>query len=651
MLEKEKIEALLNKKYLDWSNFILHDIIPEDMDPIIIESWKNCKKMGVNPESVKMEVVNRSMWEKKMRDNWELIQVARPIMEKFYNTLSDDQDIFLLYDKDGCVLDYLVPEDYVYRHTLNSPIKGLKFSEQRVGTNSVELCLKHDRPIQVTGPEHYNSNYMQETCYTVPLHDSKGKIMGCINLMGKVELTNPYLLKVMSMTAVAIETQFSLTRATNLVNRAIDVMSEAVLVLDEELQVIRFNKKLIELFQIKDENNLYGIKCEDLFQDETIKRKVLNKHLTCDIFELQIKLLGISRECNVSISPIMSYNRLIGVIALLRPIKDLARLTNKMSGHHSSYTFNDIVTQNETLKETIEIAKKIADTDCSVFIQSESGTGKELFAQAIHHHSKRQSQPLVIVNCAALPVNLVESELFGYEKGAFSGAHENGRPGKFELANGGTIFLDEIGELPLEIQPKLLRVLDSHKVTRLGSSREIDLDVRIIAATNRNLAEEVKKNNFREDLYYRINVIKLNIIPLRKRTDDIPLLAQLFLDRLISREQGNYKVMTSEFLEYMQSYSWPGNVRELQNVISKVYYMSTSDTIDSSLFRAIYPLEEPKVESKEDLSLFTPIQLEERKLIKEALLKYPKDIKSAYESLGMSRATFYRKLTKYDLKH
>lgn len=646
MANRENIQALLDRKYSQWSNFILHNKIPENMDPIIIESWKACKKMGVNPENLKMELVDRKLWERKVEDNFELIQVARPIMKKFYATLSDNQDIFALLDKDGCILDYLVPEDYVHWHEIGQPIKGLIFSNQQTGTNSVELCLKHDKAIQLTGAEHYNRNYIKSTCYSAPLHDNKGKVMGCISLTGKAELTNPYLLKVVTMAAIAIEAQFELARASNLANRSIDVMSEAALVLDDKFQIVKFNKKLIELFQIRNETSLYGLNFEDVFQDETVKRKVLRKHLNCDIFELQVKLQGISRNCSVSISPIISYNRLIGVIALLRPIKELARLANKMSGNRSFYTFEDIVTQNKALKHTIEMAKKVADTDCAVLIQSESGTGKELFAHAIHQYSKRSKQPIVVVNCAALPNNLVESELFGYEKGAFSGANETGQPGKFELANGGTIFLDEIGELPLEIQPKLLRVLDSGKVMRLGSSHEIELDVRIITATNRDLQEEVRINNFREDLYYRINVIELNLIPLRRRPEDIEILARLFLDRLLARDPQDHKVMTPEFIACMKAYNWPGNVRELQNVMSKVYYMSSSEVIDKDLFEYIYPLE--KCEEELDLA---PMDRHEKQLIKEALSRNPDDIKAVYKELGMSRATFYRRLTKYNLKY
>lgn len=396
--------------------------------------------MGINHESINVEIVDRRSWEKKLETNTELINVAKPIMQSFYPTMSDHQDLLCLYDKDGCILDFVVPKDYVPRHEAQQSQKGLNFLEHIYGTNSVELCLKHNKPIQVTGAEHYNLNYIGTTCYTAPIHDDNGKIMGCISLIGKAEDTSPHLIMAITMTAMAIETQFALTRAGDLVNRSMDVMSEAALILDKDFKIIRLNKRVIQLFQIKNESHLYGLPFEDWLNDEDVKNKVLKRHETGDIFELKIKLQDSVRNCNLRITPIVRYNRLIGTIILLTPIKELTMLANKMSGNHSFYTFKDIVTQNDQLKYTIEMAKKIADTDCTVLIQSESGTGKELFAHAIHNYSKRRNKPMVVVNCATLPRNLVESELFGYEKGAFSGANENGRPGKFELADGRTIF-------------------------------------------------------------------------------------------------------------------------------------------------------------------------------------------------------------------
>ncbi len=205
-----------------------------------------------------------------------------------------------------------------------------------------------------------------------------------------------------------------------------------------------------------------------------------------------------------------------------------------------------------------------------------------MFAHSIHNFSSRRKGPFIAINCAALPKDLVESELFGYEKSAFTGASKDGNPGKFELANKGTIFLDEIGELPLEIQSKLLRVLDNHTITRIGGNYERKLDVRVIAATNRNLNEEINKNNFRGDLYYRLNVFNVRLIPLRERPEDIELCADYFLQRLNDKNPGINKSFDKDFINSIVNYNWPGNVRELENVIQRAYYLSKDEIIKYS---------------------------------------------------------------------
>lgn len=239
--------------------------------------------------------------------------------------------------------------------------------------------------------------------------------------------------------------------------------------------------------------------------------------------------------------PVKLQDSIIGAIISIRDTRHIHKLVNNVVGYKASYTFDDIITKNQKMKSIIELAKKASESDCSILIDGNSGTGKELFAQAIHNHSNRCHGPFVAVNCAAIPRELVESELFGYEKGAFTGASKGGYPGKFELADGGTIFLDEIGELPLDIQSKLLRVLDNLKIMRVGGTHEKKIDIRVLAATNRNLSEEVSNKNFRGDLYYRLNVINVHLIPLKDRVEDVEALTNCFVDKLNIKNPGNFK--------------------------------------------------------------------------------------------------------------
>src|SRR5262245_30613226 len=237
-----------------------------------------------------------------------------------------------------------------------------------------------------------------------------------------------------------------------------------------------------------------------------------------------------------------------------------------------------IVGESDALRYVMSRVEQVATTDATVLLAGETGTGKELFARAIHNRSQRRDRPFVVVNCAALPATLIESELFGRERGAFTGAHAT-QIGRFELANRGTIFLDEVGELPIELQPRLLRVLQEGQLERLGSPHTIDIDVRVIAATNRDLTEEVREGRFRRDLYYRLNVFPVTLPALRERREDIPHLVRHFVDRLVSPLRRRIDVIPHEVMRALEAYDWPGNVRELENVLQRAIILSTGSTL------------------------------------------------------------------------
>jgi PAS domain S-box-containing protein len=244
-----------------------------------------------------------------------------------------------------------------------------------------------------------------------------------------------------------------------------------------------------------------------------------------------------------------------------------------------SNNFEEIISKSKKFKKVLLQVEQVASTDATVLIMGESGTGKELIARAVHNLSDRKNRPLVKVNCAALPANLIESELFGHERGAFTGALTK-RVGRFELADGGTIFLDEIGEIPIELQSKLLRVLQEGEFERLGSSQTFSVDVRVVAATNRSLTEEIEKGTFREDLYYRLNVFPINIPPLRERQEDIPLLVNHFLLKFESRFGKKGTIITKKVMDDLMNYQWTGNLRELENVIERAIIISKGSMLN-----------------------------------------------------------------------
>jgi transcriptional regulator with PAS, ATPase and Fis domain len=319
-------------------------------------------------------------------------------------------------------------------------------------------------------------------------------------------------------------------------------------------------------------------------------------------------------------------------------------------GTNVKFRFVDIIGESNAIRQSIEKAKSVATGPSTVLILGESGTGKELFAQAIHGASDYKTGPFVSINCGAIPRDLIQSELFGYTDGAFTGAKRGGRAGKFETANEGTLFLDEIGDMPLEMQINLLRVLEEKAIVPVGGKNVMPINVRIIAATNRSLFEEVSKGHFREDLYYRLNVISIALPPLRAREGDIGLLANYFVER-ISRELGKVtNKIDPDVLRRFESYHWPGNVRELANAVEHAVNVSSTEELlveHLPIFFRKIGFEEPQPRSGEDRIM--SLSALEKDAIKKAVRFYNGNITKTSKALGIGRNTLYEKMKKYGI--
>ncbi|MCL6609956.1 MAG: sigma 54-interacting transcriptional regulator [Peptococcaceae bacterium] len=350
------------------------------------------------------------------------------------------------------------------------------------------------------------------------------------------------------------------------------------------------------------------------------------------------------------IGGVVVFQHLTDVIKLMDELRQSASLIENLSEKlgqvtTSKYTFSDILGNGQELKKCIQVAERAARSNSTVLLLGESGTGKELFAHAIHHASPRREKPFIKVNCAAIPESLLESEFFGYTKGAFTGAIKS-KIGKFELANGGTIFLDEIGDMSLNLQGKLLRVLQEMEFERVGGNQTIKVDVRVIAATNRNLRELIRQGRFREDLYYRLNVVEITLPPVRYHKEDLPLLCNSLIVKLNRKLGKKVKGLSRDAEEALFSYDWPGNVRELENVIERVMVTVDDEVITKK--NLIQHVSQFKNTSERDLDLI-PIDQMEQILIKKALLKFGNTVegkRKAAQALNISLATLYNKIKK-----
>jgi DNA-binding NtrC family response regulator len=318
------------------------------------------------------------------------------------------------------------------------------------------------------------------------------------------------------------------------------------------------------------------------------------------------------------------------------------------------YQFENFIGDSKPIQKVFELIEKVADTDSTVLITGESGTGKELIAKAIHYNSYRRDNPMVVINCGAIPEELLESELFGHEKGAFTGAHKM-RVGRFELANGGTIFLDEIGDMSPNLQVKLLRVLQEQKFERVGGMRTLEIDVRIIAATNKNLINAVNRGSFRQDLYYRLNVIPIRVQPLRHRKSDIPLLIDFFFKRIDPRKRNGIHGFSTEAEDALVAYDWPGNVRELENMVERMSILANGDEIELEDVPDSIKGKGAKIESievtipKDGIVFDQAVEEYEKKLILEALNETNWVKTKAAKLLNINRTTLIEKMKKKKL--
>ncbi len=440
----------------------------------------------------------------------------------------------------------------------------------------------------------------------------------------------------------------------------IDHSQDGVVCVDKEGYINIFNKpaeKLLKIYQ----KEAIGKKVNRLFPELELEDTIFNGVEETNIVK---KIKG--TKMIVSKIPIIVNDEIVDSVAMLRNIDDIQKMEEKIrqdiavTGHYAKYTFDDIINYSKKSKESIRIGKEYARVDSTILIEGETGTGKEVMAQSIHNFSDRSERPFVAVNCAALPENLLESELFGYAPGAFTGADRKGKRGLFEVAHEGTIFLDEISQMDPLLQGRLLRAIQEKKIMRVGDNKLIPVDVRIIAATNEDLYNMVKKGNFREDLYYRLNVLKIHLVPLRKRKEDILYFLDYFM-KFYGEQLGKKDIkLSNDAKEYLYKYDWPGNVREIKNFVERLIVITKKDIIEYKDIKNQISLDEKGInhlENEEEIpnnyqqDNFN-LNLDDMEIIniKLALKNCNGNIKKASKELGISRTTLWRRMKKHNIE-
>ncbi|WP_169717581.1 sigma-54-dependent Fis family transcriptional regulator [Sporomusa silvacetica] len=654
---KREAERRIHHNHLDpiqtWTRLVEEKVIDTDsIQQEIASSWGRCISIGLDPLSpIKPAdqpiVDSRQLLEQN--ENGKLLDIARPQMKQLYCSIKHNGHfIIILNVLEGVALEVFGDQKML---TVGERLGVTAFgscSEKYLGTTSASVCTTEGRPFRVMTAEHFAQDMQEWCCSGAPIFDECGKLVAVLNVSNiNYKVHYPHIVDLTTATARAIEAEIKFRKFHHMyyktyhyLTSVLESIPEHLLLIDNKGKIEHLNSRAASILGKSQQDCVGKSVFDDFASTYTDRCLERNAELTWQTGK------GTTVEFTSLVKTLASHNEDNGYVGMIKQLGSV-----KSAGTKASYTFSDIKYCSSLMEKVITQAKKAAVSELGILICGESGTGKELFAQSIHNHSHRSEGPFIAINCAALPKDLIQSELFGFEEGMFTGAKRGGNPGKFELAQGGTILLDEIGDMPLELQANLLRVVQEKAVMRIGGRKQIPLDVRIISATNKNIYSEVRDGRFRADLYYRLSVMTINIPALHDRKQDIEKLFSYFIEkhRATMDVCGNIQI-TPDALKVLEDYDWPGNVRELEHVtmvvLNNIQTNCATITIEdlpeflvsSSRESWIQPQEttiKGKVKTLDDA---------EKSTIMAAMDKCEGNITKTAITLGITRATLYRKL-------
>lgn len=680
-----------------WKQFVLHGVMQEDiLPPAVMLSWRRCAALGLDPYSERGAEDDSQMAHVVSGISYELLSLVRPAIEDLHQFIEGSASVVVFADVGARVVDLFGDRQLQKEFEHLGLAIGASWREEQQGSNALALALQESFPMQLDGAMHYRAAL--HTLYTAaaPMYDLMGHAVGVLAVVGKHENCHPHTLGMVAAAAQAMSNQLQmqvwLSNANNLLFELkviLQTLPEGILLLRRDGVISQMNAPAGTMLGLAPAK-VTGRRLRDVLPLPTLLLQALATQQPLTDEEIVFDTMHGRVTCLCSLKPISSYRPETGLehlvgssgimlsepvapdgfVMILRSIERVQKLVNRITGARARLTFANVIGESPALKEALRLAQLAAKSNSTVLLQGETGTGKDIFAQSIHNASTRAEGPFVAINCAAIPRELINTELFGYEGGSFTGADRQGRSGKFEQAHGGTLFLDEIGDMPLELQATLLRAIETRTIVRIGGQRVIPADVRIIVATHKDLREEVRRGTFRSDLFYRLNVLSIHIPALHERIDDLPLLVQYFLRRQ-SRTLGRSFAITTEALTAMQHHTWPGNIRELENMLERVTYLMPKDTITlddlpaefrqttaqseavqhllSPSTQRLSPAHRRQDDAEQARALKQHSTNAEIQAIVQALHANNDHITQAAALLGISRTTLWRKMVKYGL--
>jgi transcriptional regulator with PAS, ATPase and Fis domain len=624
-------------------------------DLLIRQSHERSRQYGIDPNLDKAPVENSlsaDQLRQRIQDNQPFFDLVTTQLSTLNQILKGSGFAMAVADKEGYILNTLGDGPIMAQYQSRNCIPGFRWTERDVGTCAIGLVLHARTPIQLSGAEMFSLSAQHITNSAAPVYDDEDRLLGVIALSGHTEQVHMHTLGMVILAAETIRSQVcELKKAGELALRnwymsaLLESDHRGVIALDRGGRIVQLNQKAKRLLRLDDDAE--GRRIDTLVLSNLKLSTYLNQGLGFAERELTYTAGSTGQTLISALDPItMPDGETAGGLLLLMERKRVMKLVNEMAGSQARFTFDSIIGKSGPVSDALKLARVAARGKASVLLYGETGTGKELFAQAIHNAGPRRDNPFVVINCGAVPKELLESELFGYAEGAFTGARKGGRPGKFELADGGTLFLDEIGDMPLDMQVKILRALQSGEVQRVGGRHPITVDMRIIVATNVDLDNAIAEGRFRQDLYYRISTLRIDIPSLRERQTDVLDLANAFLERIRPALGKPDLIFSPQALELIGKYPWPGNIRQLENSVERAVNIAEGPAILPEDF-GLTP--ESEVEIPLPVQKNALLKDMERTLIVAQMDQCGGNISKAARMLGVSRPTLYRKLRKYGL--
>lgn len=591
--------------------------------------------------------------------NQRFLTIAATIIKNMYQIIMDVNTTIILSDKDGWVIE--IWNNVSVMHEYKFPMKvGDNLKEDSAGINAIHEALKRDMYVELTGDMKILNKLDNLYSVAAPIHNAYDEIIGCLGVFGPAsEGSMDFIRGAMNITIDALEGQqkalefkSDYDKVYNQLLGTMETIPIGTIVTDKMLTIIHVNDAILKIFgnSIKD---IVGKKVDDYLHTDTFFQNMIREGKTMMDEEMVFPMPDGNVNCEVIVSLVKggANESPQGLVIKIKNTKYMYKFKKSKDENKAYFSFEDIAGNSKELQEAIRLGKIAARSTSNVLITGESGTGKELFAQSIHNHSVRREGPFVAVNCGALPSGLIESELFGYEGGAFTGARKEGNAGKFERANGGTIFLDEIGDMPMSEQISLLRVLQNKEIVRVGGDRTIKINVRVIAATNRDIEKDVLEDKFRRDLFYRLNVFSIKIPSLNERIEDVILLSALFLRKYSIKLNKEVTEMDEKVKHALLSHRWSGNIRELENVIERAVNIARTSRIElEDLPESLKLLSADPPQIGEQAQKNIPLVQEMEKMtIIEGLRQCNGNVSRTAELIGMGRRSIYRRLELYGI--